>query len=128
LLIDTPRAWQSGFAITPLRPQHADDAIAKAQEWIHQHFARNFPVDEPAEHVGMSTRNFARRFKQATGDSPLMYLQKVRVAGAKRLLENESRTLQEVSDAVGYSDAAFFRTIFQRHTGESPAGYRRRFS
>ena len=75
----------------------------------------------------MSLRNFVRRFKQATGDSPLIYLQKLRVAAAKRLLESDHRTMQEISDAVGYQDVAFFRNIFHRHTGVSPSAYRERF-
>jgi transcriptional regulator GlxA family with amidase domain len=75
----------------------------------------------------MSLRNFVRRFKQATGDSPLIYLQKLRVAAAKRLLESDHRTMQEISDAVGYQDVAFFREIFQRHTGDSFRAYRERF-
>ena len=75
----------------------------------------------------MSLRNFVRRFKQATGDSPLHYLQKLRVAAAKRMLENEHRSMQEISDAVGYQDVAFFRKVFQRHTGISPSEYRQRF-
>jgi transcriptional regulator GlxA family with amidase domain len=77
--------------------------------------------------VGMSLRNFVRRFKEATGDSPLNYLQKLRVAAAKRLLESDHRTMQEISDAVGYQDIAFFRSLFQRHTGVSPSAYRQRF-
>ena len=72
-------------------------------------------------------RNFVRRFKGATGDSPLIYLQKLRVAAAKRLLENDHRTMQEVSDAVGYQDVAFFRQLFERHTGVSPSAYREKF-
>jgi transcriptional regulator GlxA family with amidase domain len=75
----------------------------------------------------MSLRNFVRRFKKATGDSPLIYLQKLRVAAAKRLLESDHRTMQEVSDAVGYQDVAFFRALFQRHTGVSPSVYREKF-
>jgi transcriptional regulator GlxA family with amidase domain len=75
----------------------------------------------------MSLRNFVRRFKQATGDSPLIYLQKLRVAAAKRLLESDHRTMQEISDAVGYQDVAYFRMLFQRYTGASPSAYRRRF-
>jgi transcriptional regulator GlxA family with amidase domain len=127
LLIETPRAWQAGFAIVPLKTEHSDDAISKAQEWLHHNFRKTFPLEAPARLAGMSLRNFVRRFKQATGDSPLMYLQKLRVAAAKRLLENDHRTVQEISDAVGYRDAAFFRQIFQRHTGISPAAYRRSF-
>jgi transcriptional regulator GlxA family with amidase domain len=127
LLIETPRAWQSGFAIVPLKTDHTDDAISSAQEWMHKNFARTFPLDDPAKRVGLSLRNFVRRFKHATGDSPLIYLQKLRVAAAKRMLESSHRTMQEVSDAVGYQDIAFFRSLFQRHTGVSPSAYRERF-
>ena len=127
LLIEMPRAWQAGFAIVPLKTEHSDEAISKAQEWLHTNFQQAFPVEAPAEHVGMSLRNYVRRFKLATGDSPLLYLQKLRVAAAKRLLENDHRSIQEVSDAVGYQDVAFFRKIFHRHTGVSPNAYRQRF-
>ena len=127
LLIDTPRAWQAGFAIVPLKTEHNDDAISRAQDWLHENFHREFPLDAPARGVGMSLRNFVRRFKLATGDSPLIYLQKLRVAAAKRLLEGDHRTVQEISDAVGYHDVAFFRSLFQRHAGLSPSAYRGQF-
>lgn len=127
LLLETPRSWQSGFAITPLNHVHDDEAISRAQDWLHKNLHRTFPVEAPAEHVGMSLRNFVRRFKTATGDSPIEYLQKVRVAAAKRLLENSHKTVQEISEAVGYQDAAFFRSLFKRLTGIPPAAYRERF-
>jgi transcriptional regulator GlxA family with amidase domain len=127
MLIETPRAWQSGFAIVSLKTEHSDDAISTAQEWLHQNFRQTFPLDAPARRVGMSSRNFVRRFKQATGDSPLIYLQKLRIAAAKRLLESDHRTMQEISGAVGYQDVAFFRQLFQRHAGVSPSAYRRSF-
>jgi transcriptional regulator GlxA family with amidase domain len=127
LLIETPRAWQAGFGIVPLKTGHTDESISSAQEWLHENFHRNFPLEAPARRVGMSLRNFVRRFKDATGDSPLAYVQKLRVAAAKRLLENDHRTMQEISDAVGYQDVAFFRSLFQRHTGVSPSAYRERF-
>ena len=127
LLIDMPRAWQAGFAVVPLKTEHNDEAISTAQDWLHQNFHRPFPLEAPAHRAGMSLRNFVRRFKQATGDSPLNYLQKLRIAAAKRLLESNHRTMQEISDAVGYQDVAFFRSLFQRHTGVSPSAYRERF-
>ena len=127
LLIETPRAWQAGFGIIPLKTEHSDDAISSAQDWLHQNFHQTFGLEDPARRVGMSPRNFVRRFKEATGDSPLIYLQKLRVAAAKRLLEGDHRTMQEISDAVGYQDVAYFRALFQRHTGASPSAYRRRF-
>jgi transcriptional regulator GlxA family with amidase domain len=127
LLIDTPRAWQSGFAIVPLKTDHTDDAISRAQEWLHENFHREFPLEFVAQKVAMSVRNFVRRFKQATGDSPLIYLQKLRIAAAKRLLEGDHRSVQEISEAVGYQDVAFFRELFERHTGVAPSAYRKRF-
>jgi transcriptional regulator GlxA family with amidase domain len=127
LLIETSRAWQAGFAIVPLKTDHSDDSISSAQEWLHQNFHQTFPLEAPARRVGMSLRNFVRRFKHATGDSPLIYLQKLRVAAAKRLLESDHRTMHEISGAVGYQDPAYFRSLFQRHTGVSPSAYRRRF-
>ena len=127
LLIETPRAWQAGFAVVPLKTEHNDEAISAAQDWLHENFHRPFPLEAPARRAGMSLRNCIRRFKQATGDSPLAYLQKLRIAAAKRLLESNHRTMQEISDAVGYQDVAFFRSLFQRHTGVSPSAYRERF-
>ena len=98
----------------PLKTEHSDETISVAQEWMHKNFHQTFPLEKPAESAGMSLRNFVRRFKQATGDSPLIYLQKLRVAAAKRLLE-------------GDQDVVFFRKIFQRHTGVSPSAYRQKF-
>jgi transcriptional regulator GlxA family with amidase domain len=94
---------------------------------MHKNFAKTFSLEEPAHRVGMSTRNFVRRFKEATGDTPLTYLQKLRIAAAKRMLESNHRSMQEISEAVGYQDHVFFRTLFQRHTGVSPSAYRQRF-
>lgn len=127
LLIETPRAWQWGFAIVPLKADHKDDAISRAQEWMHENFAKTFSLEDQARRIGMSVRNFVRRFRQATGDSPLLYLQKLRIAAAKRMLESNHRRMQEISDAVGYQDVVFFRTLFERHTGVSPTAYRARF-
>lgn len=127
MLIETPRSWQAGFGIVPLKTDHTDEAISRAQEWLHENFRRNFLLEATARKVGMSTRNFVRRFKHATGDTPLAYLQKLRVAAAKRLLEGDHRTMQEIGDAVGYTDVAFFRQVFERYTGASPSAYRARF-
>src|SRR3954464_12625386 len=127
LVIGTPRAWQTGFAIVPLKTEHSDDVISTAQEWLHGNFQRNFPLEAVAKRVGMSLRNFVRRFKQATGDTPIIYLQKLRIAAARRMLESHYRTVQEISESVGYQDVAFFRALFQRHTGSSPSVYQRSF-
>jgi len=128
LLIETPRAWQAGFAVIPLKTEHHDDSISVAQDWLHENFHRTFSLETPARRAGMSLRNFVRRFKEATGDTPIHYVQKLRITAAKRLLESNQRSIQEVSDAVGYQDVAFFRSLFQRHAGISPGAYREKFA
>jgi len=75
----------------------------------------------------MSPRNFARRFKDATGDTPLAYLHSLRIAVAKQMLETSPVGVAEIGRKVGYLDPAFFRQLFQRRAGVSPSDYRRRF-
>ncbi len=128
MLIEMPRIWQVAFAHLDVgREQHQDEAILRAQEWLHEHYDREVRLEALAGRIGMSPRNFIRRFKEATGRTPLAYLQSLRIASARRLLENGRGTVQEVSAAVGYDDVMFFRSLFRRHTGLSPTEYRQRF-
>jgi transcriptional regulator GlxA family with amidase domain len=108
--------------------RHADPAIARAEEWVHRHCRAEIRFEALARELGMSPRNFIRRFKEATGLAPLEYLQRLRVGAARRLLEERHVTVQEVSAAVGYADVTFFRSVFKRFTGLAPAAYRRRFA
>jgi transcriptional regulator GlxA family with amidase domain len=128
LLIDMPRNCQAGFAVLPPGAGHADAAIDRAEEWIHRHCREEFRFEALARELGMSPRNFIRRFKAATGLAPVDYLQRLRVRAAQRLLEEDHAAVQEVSRTVGYEDAAFFRSVFKRHTGLTPDAYRRRFA
>jgi len=128
LLIEMPRDCQAGFAVLPIGEGHSDESIRSAEDWIRQHCREEIRFEILAQQLGMSPRNFIRRFKAATGLSPIDYLQRLRVWAARRILEDGQTPVQEVSQRVGYSDAAFFRTIFKRHTGLAPLAYRRRFS
>jgi transcriptional regulator GlxA family with amidase domain len=76
----------------------------------------------------MSRRSLERRFKQATGITPLGYLQQVRVEAAKRLLEEGSQPFEEITNMVGYEDISFFRKVFFKLTGLRPREYRQRFA
>jgi transcriptional regulator GlxA family with amidase domain len=76
----------------------------------------------------MSTRNFTRRFKPATGETPLTCLHKLRINCARRLLETEYKSVQEICYEVGYEDMPFFRSVFKRYTGLSPREYKQQFS
>ncbi len=78
-------------------------------------------------HSRLPERTLKRRFKAATGLTLIDYLQGLRIEEAKRLLEAGERPAEEVSAAVGYEDASFFRRLFRRTTGLSPGQYRRMF-
>ena len=77
--------------------------------------------------MALTPRTFLRRFKAATGETPLAYLQRLRTDAAKRMLEEDRMTIQEVGLAVGYEDVAFFRDLFKRHVGLPPGAYRERY-
>lgn len=127
LLIDMPRTYQSGYAVLPISRPHEDTRIRRAEEWIQENFAQQIRLEEIAKGIGMSPRNFARRFKAATGKLPGAYLQELRVAAARQRLEGGSEPIQLIGRDVGYEDLDFFREVFKRHTGMSPADYRVRF-
>lgn len=127
LCIEMPRTWQNSFTHFEMRAAHNDEGVLAAEQYLRHHFDEELRFDEVAAHVAMSPRNFARRFKDATGETPLAYLHGLRIAVAKQLLETSPNTVAEIGQRVGYDDAAFFRQLFQRRTGVSPSDYRRRF-
>lgn len=128
LLLDRGRDVQPAFAgFHPLK-NHQDSQIVKAQNWIETHSSHPFCIDDLASLVGMGLRNFKRRFKNATGDSPLVYVQKLRVESAKTMLEKKSIGIEDIACQVGYDDIGFFRKVFARHVGISPSLYRQKFN
>jgi transcriptional regulator GlxA family with amidase domain len=128
LLLETPRTWQSAYGTAPPRSAHDDEAIQRAQDWLFRNFKQEVRVEELAAKMGMSPRNFARRFTAATGQTPLNYLHRLRIDAARHLLEAGKKGVADVSEAVGYHDLAFFRRLFKRHTGSPPRAYRARFA
>jgi transcriptional regulator GlxA family with amidase domain len=101
--------------------------VAAAQRWIAENYAVAAPVAEMVRRSGLSTRTFKRRFRLATGETTISYVQRIRIERAKRALETSSTPIEEISWGVGYEDAASFRRLFKRLTGLTPGDYRRRF-
>jgi transcriptional regulator GlxA family with amidase domain len=128
LLIGMPRRRQSGYSVLTLSRPHADEKIKAAEEQLRDNFERNLSIEELAARAGMSPRNFIRRFKAATGRLPGAYVQMLRIAMAKELLERGNDPVQLVCAKIGYEDVAFFRSLFRRHTGMTPGGYRSQFA
>jgi transcriptional regulator GlxA family with amidase domain len=128
LLLPMPRTHQSGYAILPLSPAHADERIRVIEGYLQENFRKAHTTGELADYAGMSERTFLRRFKAATGQVPAAYLQAIRMEAAKAMLEHDRTSVQTVSSAVGYEDMAFFRSLFKRHTSMTPAEYRDHFA
>jgi transcriptional regulator GlxA family with amidase domain len=128
LLLSMPRARQSGYSVVPLSRPHSDEKIREAEDLLQQRFDQDVSIDMLAGRAGMSPRTFIRHFKAATGRLPGAYAQMLRVAAAKELLERGADSIQSVSSRIGYDDVAFFRDLFKRHTGMTPAEYRSRFA
>lgn len=119
---------QMPFAAMARPHQHEDGAIEKAQLWVADNYSAPNPVAAMAAVAGLASRTFSRRFRKATGYGPVEYVQALRLEEAKQMLEMTSEATDSVALAVGYSDPAFFRRIFKRQVGITPARYRQRFS
>lgn len=128
LLLDMPRLTQTSYAVLPLSPEHEDSRIRDVESYLQTHHAENVSMEALAERFGMSARTFLRRFKAATHRMPGAYQQSVRIEAAKTLLEHERLPVQSVASKVGYDDVAYFRTLFKRETGMTPAEYRAHFA
>jgi transcriptional regulator GlxA family with amidase domain len=98
------------------------------QNWLEKNFNDAVSVGLLADKAGMSRRTFERRFKNATGDSPLRYLQRVRIKNAEQLLENGGKTFDELTYIVGYEDSSTFSRIFKKTTGLPPNLYKKKYS
>lgn len=109
------------------RTQHGDSLVLGLQQWLETNYAVARPVTEMTQKSGLSPRAFERRFRRATGHSPIAYVQQVRVEEAKRWLERTDAPIDQISWEIGYEDAAAFRRLFKRVARVTPGAYRRKF-
>jgi len=126
--IEFDRIEQSRFIIFSGQKEHKDEAIKEAQQYIEKNFYENLNINEIASMVNVSSRSFLRRFKKATSNTPLEYLQRVKVEAAKKKLEASTANIQEVMYDVGYSDEKAFRNTFRKYSGLSPKEYRKKYN
>ncbi len=127
-MIDIDRESQSPFIIFQGQREHEDDAVLKAQEFIEQNYSGKITVDELADQLALGRRNLERRFRKATANSVVEYLQRVRMEAAKLSLESGRENVMEVMFNVGYTDTKAFRTTFKKITGLSPIEYRQKYN
>lgn len=126
--IEIERDSQSAFHIFQTQKNHGDELISRAQAYIEENLGEKISFEELASKLAISRRNFDRRFIKATGNSPVAYLQRVKVEVAKRTLEKGRKSIFEVMNEVGYSDDKAFREVFKKITGLSPLEYRTKYN
>jgi len=126
--LDMDRISQSHFAVFKGQRQHKDDDILKAQTYIEQNHHLQINIDEIADHTNMSKRNFIRRFKKATHNTPFEYLQRVKIEAAKKALEKGAQNINLLMYDAGYNDIKTFREVFKKITGLTPQDYRRKYN
>lgn len=127
LLIDPARTWQTPYARMNFNMAHGDETILFLQNWMDENLSDSITVSDLASQASLGQRTLARRFKKATGDTPLEYLQHLRIGKARTLLETTNTPIEQITWDIGYEDVSSFRRLFKRITHLSPTAYRKRF-
>lgn len=126
--LEIDRKTQSPFIMFNGQKGHEDDEIKKAQDFIEQNVGEKISVEHLASRFAIGRRNFEKRFKKATNNTPVEYIQRVKIEAAKRTLETSRKNVTEVMYDVGYFDTKAFRMVFKKITGLSPIDYRNKYN
>ena len=126
--IEIDRNTQSPFTIFKGQKGHEDAQIKNVQEYIEANYQEKMSVPDLAAMFALSRRSFERRFKKATANTVVEYIQRVKIEAAKITLESERANVNEVVYSVGYTDPKAFRSTFKKITGLSPLQYRSKYS
>ncbi len=126
--VDIDRDSQAAFMMFEGQKNHEDAEILKAQDFIESNYHQKITVDQLAEKFGIGRRSFERRFKKATNNTMVEYIQRVKIEAAKRSFESSRKNINEVMFDVGYTDTKAFRTIFKKITGLTPIEYRNKYN
>jgi transcriptional regulator GlxA family with amidase domain len=126
--LEIDRDSQSAFIMFQGQKNHADVPIKQAQEFIEKNISEKINVEDLAVMFAIGKRHFERRFKKATNNTPIEYIQRVKIEAAKKQFETTRNNVSEVMYNVGYNDLKSFRIVFKKITGLSPVEYRNKYN
>ena len=126
--IEIERRTQSPFTIFTGQKDHEDEEVRKAQEFIESNYTEKLTVDQLAKMFYIGRRTFERRFKKATTNTVIEYIQRVKIEAAKKMLETSRENVNDVMYNVGYSDSKAFRNTFKKVVGYSPLEYKKKYN
>lgn len=118
------RSYTSSFLKNSPQNYHDDESVIEIQEWMHSCYNDDISLETLSHKFDISVRSLNRRFKQATGRSPIQYLQQVRIENARELLKTSNLSIAEVAYSVGYPDNSYFSALFKKQISLSPKEYR----
>jgi transcriptional regulator GlxA family with amidase domain len=125
--IEIDRNTQSEFTIFSGQKQHDDEVVQQAQVYIEQNVEEKITIEDLSSKFNIGRRNFDRRFIKATGNTPIEYMQRVKIELTKKALETTRKTINEAMYEVGYTDVKAFREVFRKYTGMSPLEYKSKY-
>jgi transcriptional regulator GlxA family with amidase domain len=126
-VIDLSRGEQAAYASIRTKKYHQDPEVLFVQEWLEANYVKSIQISQLAPLVNLTSRTLNRRFKQATEQNLLEYLQILRIEAAKKFLEKSNDNVQRIVTNVGYDDLSSFTRLFKKHTGLSPSQYAKKF-
>jgi transcriptional regulator GlxA family with amidase domain len=127
-LVEKGKTSQLTYSIFNTQKDHSDIEIREIQSFIEQNATEKLVVSSLANQSAMAERTFIRRFKNATGNTPSEYIQRVKVELAKKMLENDKNSVKEICYQTGYEDQSYFRNVFKKYTGLTPIDYKKQFT
>ncbi|MEH8015674.1 helix-turn-helix domain-containing protein [Rheinheimera muenzenbergensis] len=127
MLTDPNRSSQIPYMDLSVGQQHNDALISEVQKYLLKTLNEPFALEPLAEQFHLTKRTLLRRFKAALNDTPLNYLQRLRIEHAKRLLETTNQPVEQIVLQVGYEDVSSFRKLFINYTELTPSQYRHKF-
>lgn len=119
---------QAQFSAHMAAPPPKDGSFHALQAFIAEHPEHDLSVPSLASRVGMSPRNFARRFREQLGVSPAQYVLRARVEHARARLEQSDESIETIAERSGFGTEETMRRSFQKLVRVPPRNYRQRFA
>ncbi|MDQ3511763.1 MAG: helix-turn-helix domain-containing protein, partial [Pseudomonadota bacterium] len=110
-----------------LQAMELPDQFAQLERWIRENLRLHLDIDQLAQRLHMSPRQFNRRFVAAFSLTPQRYIEQLRIEAAKPLLESSRKDIRRIASECGFGSADAMRRVFARQLGVSPSDYRARF-
>ena len=102
--------------------------VKEVRDVLKQNLSKPVAIEDMAENMNMSVRNFSRVFLKESGMTPGRFLEKMRLDQAKNMLEYTTMSIDAIAEKCGFSSAVSLRRLFIKHISISPAQYRKAFN